>query len=57
MGGVDKVKNKAQSTKGQVKEGAGKVTHDRTLEAQGDGDQIAGDLKQTGEKVKDAFKR
>ena len=57
MSGVDKVKNKAQSTKGQVKEGVGRATRDRTLEAEGKGDQVAGDLKQAGEKVKDAFKR
>jgi uncharacterized protein YjbJ (UPF0337 family) len=57
MSGVDKVKNKAQSTKGQVKEGVGQATHDRTLEAEGKGDQVAADLKQAGEKVKDAFKR
>jgi uncharacterized protein YjbJ (UPF0337 family) len=57
MSGVDKMKNKAQSTKGQVKEGVGKATHDRTLEAEGKGDQVVGDLKQAGEKVKDAFKR
>jgi uncharacterized protein YjbJ (UPF0337 family) len=57
MSGVDKVKDKAQSAKGQVKEGVGKATNDRSLEAEGKGDEIAGDLKQAGEKVKDAFKR
>ena len=57
MSGVDKVKDKAQSAKGHVKEGIGKATNDRSLEAEGKGDEIAGDLKQAGEKVKDAFKR
>jgi uncharacterized protein YjbJ (UPF0337 family) len=53
---VDKAKNKLQSGKGKAKESAGRVTNDRSLEAEGKGDQVAGDLKQAGEKVKDAFK-
>jgi uncharacterized protein YjbJ (UPF0337 family) len=42
--------------KGKVKEGVGKVTGDPELEAEGKGDQVAGNLKQAGEKVKDAVK-
>jgi uncharacterized protein YjbJ (UPF0337 family) len=57
MGRKDKARNVAQKVTGKVKEGAGKVTGDRVLEAEGRGDQVAGDLKQAGEKVKDAVKK
>ena len=55
MGVVDKAKDKAQAAKGTVKEKAGKATNDRSLEAEGKGDKAAGNLKQAGEKVKDAL--
>jgi uncharacterized protein YjbJ (UPF0337 family) len=53
----DKAANKAQEVKGKIKEEAGQATGDRNLEAEGKADKIAGDLKQAGEKVKDAFKK
>ncbi|WP_034620686.1 CsbD family protein [Cellulomonas sp. URHE0023] len=56
MGLDDKVSNTAQSAKGKVKEAAGKATDDERLEAEGKADQAGADLKQAGEKVKDAFK-
>jgi uncharacterized protein YjbJ (UPF0337 family) len=56
MSTTDKANNKLQTGKGEVKEAAGKVTGDESLEAEGKGDQVAGNLKQAGEKVKDAFK-
>lgn len=57
MGAVDKIKNKAQVAKGDTKAGVGRATGDRSLEAEGKGDQMAGNLKQAGEKVKDAFRK
>jgi uncharacterized protein YjbJ (UPF0337 family) len=57
MSAIDKAKDKAQAAKGQVKEAAGKATNDRSLEAEGKGDQVAGNLKQAGEKLKDAVKK
>jgi len=57
VSGVDKAKNKAQEVKGHVKEAAGKRTDDPALEAEGKGDKAAGNLKQAGEKVKDAFRK
>jgi uncharacterized protein YjbJ (UPF0337 family) len=57
MSSVNKVKNKAQEAKGQLKEVAGKTTNDRTLQAKGKGDKAAGNLKQAGEKVKDTVKK
>ncbi|MFC4947938.1 CsbD family protein [Pseudonocardia sp. GCM10023141] len=52
----DKIENKAEELKGQVKEGAGKATDDHELEAEGRADQASGNLKQAGEKAKDAVK-
>ena len=57
MGAVDKVKNKAQAAKGNVKEKTGKATNNRSLEAKGKGGKASGNLKQAGEKVKDALKK
>ncbi len=52
----DKVDNKAEEVGGKVKEGVGKATDDERLEAEGKADQAKADLKQAGEKIKDAFK-
>lgn len=56
MGTDDKMANKAQELGGKAKEAVGGATGDRNLEAQGKNDQTKGNLKQAGEKVKDAFK-
>ena len=57
MSTEDKVKNTAEQATGKVKETAGKVTGNESLEAEGHGDQAKGNLKQAGEKVKDVFKK
>lgn len=57
VGAIDKFKHKLEGGKGRVKKDVGKATGDRSLEAQGKGDQVSGDLKQAGENVKDAFKK
>ena len=56
MGAADKARDKAQTVKGKAKEAAGQAADDPYLEGEGKADQVAGDLKQAGEKVKDAFK-
>ncbi len=56
MGYDDKVQNQSENVTGKVKEGVGKVTDDEKLEAEGKGDQVKANLKQAGEKVKDAFR-
>ena len=56
MGTDDKIGNAAESAKGKVKEGVGDATGNDRLKAEGKGDQVKADLKQAGEKVKDAFK-
>jgi uncharacterized protein YjbJ (UPF0337 family) len=57
MASTDKAKNSAQQVKGKVKEVSGKATGNDKLQAKGKSDQIKGNLKQAGEKVKDAFKK
>jgi uncharacterized protein YjbJ (UPF0337 family) len=57
MTNKDKAKNLAEIAKGKVKEAAGKTTGDDQLENDGRVDQMKGNLKQAGEKVKDAFKK
>ncbi len=56
MGTDDKMENTGQKVKGKVNEAVGKATDDESREAEGVADQKAADLKQAGEKVKDAFK-
>ena len=56
MGLVKKTKNKAQATKGKTKKTTGRATGDRWMEAEGKTDQVKGNVKQAGEKVRDAFK-
>lgn len=56
MGTDDKIKNATQDATGKMKEAVGKGTDDERLEAEGRGDQREADLKNAGEKVKDAFK-
>lgn len=56
MGLDDKFDNKGDELKGKAKEATGKATDDEQLEAEGKGDQMGANLKQAGEKVKDAFK-
>ncbi len=57
MGLGDKIENAAEKAGGKGKEAVGKATGDKSLQAEGQADQTKGDLKQAGEKVKDAFKK
>ncbi len=57
MSATDKAKDKAQAAKGDAKKGAGKALGSPTLEAEGKADKAKGNLKQAGEKVKDAVKK
>lgn len=56
MGAQDKARNAMQNAKGKAKEGLGDATDNEQWQVEGKADQAAGDLKQAGEKVKDAFK-
>ena len=57
MGLDDKFDNKTDDLKGKAKVTAGKASDDEQMEAEGKGDQMGADLKQAGEKIKDAFKK
>ncbi|HEU4998452.1 MAG TPA: CsbD family protein [Lapillicoccus sp.] len=56
MGLTDKAQNQAEIAKGKVKEGVGDATDNERMQAEGEADQASGNMKQAGEKVKDAFR-
>ncbi|RMI13384.1 CsbD family protein [Cellulomonas triticagri] len=56
MGLDDKIANAAEKVAGKVKEATGRASDDERLEAEGRSDQSKADIKDAGEKVKDAFK-
>lgn len=57
MSASDKAKDKLQTAKGDAKEATGRALDDPGLEAEGKADKVTGNLKQAGEKVKDAFRK
>lgn len=57
MSDADKTENTVDKMAGKAKEAVGGATGDDNLERQGKNDQSKADVKQAGEKVKDAFKR
>jgi uncharacterized protein YjbJ (UPF0337 family) len=57
MGLDDKLANKKDEAKGAAKEHVGKATGNEEMEREGQTDQGVSNLKQAGEKVKDAFNK
>lgn len=57
MGWVDKLRNKKDEGQGTAKEHLGKATGDEQMESEGKTDQSVSNVKQAGEKVKDAFEK
>ena len=57
MAAENKAANKLTQLRGKFKKGTGKAINDPNLEARGRTEQSKGNLKQAGEKVKDAFKK
>ncbi len=55
MGMADKFDNKVRELRGRVKRNTGQVTGDRRLEAEGNVEEGGAKLRQTGERIKDAF--
>ncbi len=53
----DKAKNMLQITRGRAKRAVGTATHDKGLAANGAADERNANLKQAGEKLKDALGR
>jgi uncharacterized protein YjbJ (UPF0337 family) len=56
MSALDKAKNAVEDLGGKAKEAVGSATGDQETKNEGKGDQAKSDLKDAGEKVKDAFK-
>jgi uncharacterized protein YjbJ (UPF0337 family) len=54
---ANKAKDQAQAAKGKVKKTTGKAVGNPVLEGKGKADQAKGNLKQAGEKVRDAGKK
>jgi uncharacterized protein YjbJ (UPF0337 family) len=52
----DKIGNAAEKAAGNAKEKIGDATDNEKLESEGKADQTKADMKQAGEKIKDAFK-
>ena len=56
MANSDQAENTVDKLTGKAKEGLGRATDNERLEAEGRNQQSTSDLKQAGEKIKDAFK-
>lgn len=56
MSAKNKARNTAEATQGKLKEQVGTLSHDRSKQAEGQAERAKADLKQAGEKAKDAFK-
>ncbi|MFJ8966150.1 CsbD family protein [Lentzea sp. NBC_00516] len=56
MGADEKFSNKADELKGRAKEAVGDATDNEQWQAEGRAERAKADIKQAGEKVKDAFR-
>lgn len=56
MSFADKFANKAQELRGRFKRDIGDATGDRELRDEGRADEVKGNMKQAGEKIKDAVR-
>jgi uncharacterized protein YjbJ (UPF0337 family) len=52
-----KIAHKLEAMKGGVKKTTGRATGSSRLKAEGRGDQVKGDTKMAGAKIKDAFRK
>ena len=57
MSGERKIKNAMQEAMGKMKRGTGRAAADPYLEAEGAAEKKKANLKQAGQKIKDAFKK
>jgi uncharacterized protein YjbJ (UPF0337 family) len=55
MSAINKVRNKLQKVGGRAKETIGRATGNRRLESRGVRNQVASDVKNVGERVKDSI--
>ncbi|MER5299488.1 CsbD family protein [Streptomyces lasiicapitis] len=52
-----RIRNKAQAAKGRITERLGRKTRNRRLQREGRADRASGNLKQSIDKARDAFRR
>jgi uncharacterized protein YjbJ (UPF0337 family) len=57
MATEDKMTNKVDELKGRTKKTVGEATDDERLEAEGRTEKTKANVKQAGEKIKDAFRK
>jgi uncharacterized protein YjbJ (UPF0337 family) len=57
MADIDKAKNKVEEIEGRAKQVVGSATGDESTRREGRAEEAKGNLKQAGEKVKDALHR
>lgn len=57
MSAADKIKAAAEDLAGKAKEAIGNATDNDKLVAEGKADQAKGQVRQTGEDIKDVFKK
>ncbi|HEY2552778.1 MAG TPA: CsbD family protein [Streptosporangiaceae bacterium] len=57
MSNRDKARNFAQALKGRARKTAGKATGNRSAQAAGTAEKTKANLKQAGEKLKDAIRK
>jgi uncharacterized protein YjbJ (UPF0337 family) len=56
MGAIDKARHTMDEAAGKAKEALGRASGNKRTEDKGKAEQATADLKQAGEKTKDAFK-
>ncbi|MCK9875747.1 CsbD family protein [Frankia sp. AgPm24] len=56
MSFTDKIRNKVDELRGRGKQATGRAAGDRRTESEGRGERASADLRQAGEKAKDAFR-
>jgi uncharacterized protein YjbJ (UPF0337 family) len=56
MSFAKQLSNKAQKMRGRIKRNMGEITGNRRLRADGRADELKSNLKQAGEKMKNAFR-
>ena len=54
---TDKVKGKVHEVKGKAKEAVGRVTNDPDLEAEGQGEKMAGKIQKRVGQIKEVFEK
>ncbi|MFF4426724.1 CsbD family protein [Streptomyces sp. NPDC001549] len=57
MGIAQRIRNKMHALQGRITDSTGLTTHNKRSAGRAKADRAAGNLKQSGEKIKNAFRR